>query len=73
MALIKSSKLFCGDLNFFYDSEPMKLLHTIWCLIFLYIIEGMKTIEKNALIGSVNIFDKAMIYTIHVYMFELHH
>lgn len=51
----------------------MKLLHTIWCLIFLYIIEGMKTIEKNALIGSVNIFDKAMIYTIHVYMFELHH
>lgn len=33
----------------------------------------MKTIEKNALIGSVNIFDKAMIYTIHVYMFELHH
>lgn len=48
MALIKSSKVICGDLIFFfYDSEPMKLLHTIWCLIFLYIIEGMKTIEKK--------------------------
>lgn len=73
MALIKSSKVICGDLIFFLWFRTNEIIAYYLVLNFLYIIEEMKTIEKNALIGSVNIFDKAMIYTIHVYMFELHH
>lgn len=34
-------------------------------------MEGMTMIERNALFGAVSIFNKTMIYTIHVYEFEL--
>lgn len=73
MVLIKLFKVICGDLIFFLWFRINEIIVYYLVFNFLYIIEGMKIIEKNVLIGLVNIFDKVMIYMIYVYMFELYY
>lgn len=73
MVLIKLFKVICYDLIFFLWFNINEIIVYYLVFNFLYIIEGMKIIEKNVLIGLVNIFDKVMIYMIYVYMFELYY
>lgn len=47
MALIKSSKVICGDLIFFLRFRTNEIIAYYLVFNFLYIIEGMKTIEKK--------------------------